>query len=153
METIQSAIQAGGKYRHQGPKRCIPKRLNMSRTDLTGVPSIYLITPIDPLCTMPMTRGSLLGYATMTYKITDWWGHRANCLWRDDRLPGRAGCRGKFRVRFGLDPTVAPRRCQVYSRFNQSYAEKTMTQLNFNKKISEPSRFYRTLGKRKAHPP
>jgi TonB-linked SusC/RagA family outer membrane protein len=84
------------------------------------------------------TRDHYFGYATLTYKITDWMeaigriAFDATTDFQEERVAvGSSG------VRYGLDPAVAPVAMNsFYARFDQNYSETNYDLLlNFNKKI------------------
>ena len=95
------------------------------------------------------TRDHYFGYATLTYKITDWMeaigriAFDATTDFQEERVAvGSSG------VRYGLDPAVAPVAMNsFYARFDQSYKEMNYDLLlNFNKKISSSFSFTGLLG-------
>ena len=95
------------------------------------------------------TRDHYFGYATLTYKLTDWMeaigrvAFDATTDFQEERVAvGSSG------VRYGLDPSVAPVAMNsFYARFDQSYKEMNYDLLlNFNKKISNSFSFTGLLG-------
>jgi TonB-linked SusC/RagA family outer membrane protein len=95
------------------------------------------------------TRDHYFGYATATYKITDWMeaigriAFDATTDFQEERVAvGSSG------LRYSVDPTVAPvTMSSLYARFDQSYTETNYDLLlNFNKKISESFSFTGLLG-------
>jgi TonB-linked SusC/RagA family outer membrane protein len=95
------------------------------------------------------TRDHYFGYATATYKITDWMeaigriAFDATTDFQEERVAvGSSG------VRYSVNPTVAPvNMASLYARFDQQYTETNYDLLlNFNKKISESFSFTGLLG-------
>ncbi len=95
------------------------------------------------------TRDHYFGYATASFKITDWMevigriAFDATTDFQEERVAvGSSG------VRYSVNPTVAPvTMSSLYARFDQSYTETNYDLLlNFNKKISESFSFTGLLG-------
>lgn len=95
------------------------------------------------------TRDHYFGYATASYKITDWMeaigriAFDATTDFQEERVAvGSSG------VRYSVNPTVAPvTMASLYARFDQQYTETNYDLLlNFNKKISKSFSFTGLLG-------